>query len=99
MTVQPVAEKYDVPIQVFEELDQMKTHEGEKEFNSRVRNFLNRIEEKEFGEKIVVCSHSDWLAAAAYILPTDSVDLQYKMFQCAEVLEFQVEDGLWKISE
>ena len=99
MTLQPLAEKYQLEIQCFEDLDQMKNHEGEKEFLSRVRNFLTRIEEGEFGSQTMICSHSDWLAAAAQVIPTDSLDLKYKMFQCAEVLEFHIEEGLWKKSE
>ncbi len=97
MTVEPLVEKYNLPLKTLTELDQMRSAEGEKEFNSRVKNFLYRIEQKEFGENILVCSHSDWLSTALQNIPTDALDIQYKMFQCAEFMSFEVEDGLWKI--
>lgn len=96
MTVEPLAEKFLLSLQVFEELDQMRGAEGEAEFKARVRNFLHRVEEKEFGEKVLICTHSDWLSMAVQIVPTESVDLEYKLFQCAEVLTFKIKQGLWE---
>ncbi len=96
MTVQPLAEKRNLNVQVFSELDQMRGAESEADFNTRVRNFLYRVEQQEFGGNLMICSHSDWLAAAAHMIPTDSMDLKHKMFHCAEVLSFSIEEGLWK---
>ena len=99
MTIEPTAERHGHPIQVLEELDQMRGGEGEAEFKARVKNLIHRIESGEFGEKVMVCTHSDWLAMAVQVIPTDALDLEYKMFQCAEVLEFKLEQGLWKLKD
>lgn len=98
MTISPLAQKYQLEITTLEELDQMKNHESETEFTNRVRSLLEKIENQTFSFKsLVLCTHSDWLGVASQIIPTDSLDLKYKMFQCAEVIEFNIIDGLWTI--
>ena len=99
MTIEPLAEKYQLDVRIMEELDQMKGHETESQFISRVTKFCERIQAGEFGSPLLICTHSDWLGAAAQVIPTDSLDIKYKMFQCAESVEFKIEDGLWVIQE
>lgn len=99
MTVEPLAEKYGLNIEVVEDLDQMSRHESEKDFKSRINTLLNKIAEGHWSSKLLLCTHSDWLAMAAQIIATDALNLDYKMFQCAESLEFKIESGLWKVVE
>ena len=48
MTVQPIAERWGFSLSIFEDLDQVRGGEGEIEFHARVKNFIKRVEEKEF---------------------------------------------------
>lgn len=98
MTVQPLAEKYDIEIIQEDDLDQMKGHESEAEFIARVKSFLNRFETPT-NQNILICSHSDWLSVAIQQIPTDALDVKYRMFQCADVMGFKVVDGIWQIQD
>jgi broad specificity phosphatase PhoE len=97
MTVEPLAEKLGIPIEPLDALDQMRRGETEADFVNRVKSFLSELEEEPADSQILLCSHSDWLGVASQIIPTDSLDLKYKMFHCAEVLTFKIEEGLWRL--
>lgn len=98
MTVTPLAEKKSLPILTVDELDQMKSHESEKEFSSRVNSVLEKVANKNWDcQSLLLCTHSDWLAVACELVATDALDLAGKMFQCAELIEFKIKDGLWVI--
>lgn len=97
MTVRPLAQKLGIDIKIYDELDQMKSGESEQKFRARVEGLCKKIEEGAHTENLLVCTHSDWLNTASQIIPTDSLDLKYKMFQCAESVEFEIRNGLWMI--
>jgi broad specificity phosphatase PhoE len=96
MTVQPLAEKLNLPLLTFKDLDQMHAGEGEGQFIARVRHFLDRVQNQEFGQNILICSHSDWLSLAISQIPTDAFELTHHLFHCGEVIGFSIEDGVWK---
>ncbi len=96
-TLTPLANKYKLTIDLYEDLDQMSSDESESGFVSRVRAFIKRIESGEWGDSLILCTHSDWLSIAMQVIPSDALDLKHHMFSCAEVMEFEVKDELWII--
>lgn len=97
MTIAPLSAKRGIPIKTLESLDQMQKVESEQAFQERVGHVLTQIEDKKFSEPLVVCSHSDWLSVATHLLATDELHLQHHIFQCAEYLEFEIVDGIWRL--
>ena len=97
MTVEPLSQKTQHPTIIIDDLDQMMSHESDKEFTSRVRRFIEKLSEHKNEDSVVLCSHSDWLGVAVDVIPTDALNLKHYMFACAEYLHFKVEDGLWTI--
>ena len=99
MTLQPLSEKLELPIKIVSELDQIKSDETELSFSNRVQGILTQIEQQKWTGPLVLCSHSDWLSMALQIIPSDSSDLKYQVFQCCEYLRFQIDDGLWHLKD
>lgn len=95
MTVEPLAKELKLKIQLMESLDQMGNNETESQFIARVKNFLDKIEQYSASSPILVCTHSDWLHVATQKMPTDELDLDHHLFQCAEFMRFEINSGLW----
>lgn len=94
MTVQPLANQLKLDIEIHQDLDQMQNGESETEFLARVKMITEVIPKQQ--QNTLICSHSDWLSAATHIIPTDSLDLKFHRFVCAEYLSFKIENDLWK---
>jgi broad specificity phosphatase PhoE len=97
MTLEPLAKKLGVKIQIEENLDQHRSGEDEEKFIQRVRKVIDQISDGHWSSPILLCSHSDWLSLSTRLIPTDEIELEHHMFQCAEYLHFQIEEGLWKL--
>ena len=95
MTVKPLSQKIGKQIEILEELDQIRSGESESDFRNRVERVLNKVSEEKWPSPTIICTHSDWLGMASQIIPSDASDLKYHLFQCAEVMEFEIRDGVW----
>ena len=94
MTVEPLAHRLGLPIEIHGDLDQMNRLESQGDFKSRITRFLEFLESQ--NQNTLVCSHSDWLTLATHLLPSDSLEVQDHLFQCAEFISFRQDGGLWK---
>ena len=99
MTVGPLALKLKIQLQSWPDLDQQRSDENHEHFARRVRQSLDKVEQS-FGdsERILICSHSDWLTLAVDSMPSAGMDSEDIFFQCAEFRHFLLEDGLWKLT-
>lgn len=95
MTVVPLSQRLNSPIQQIDELDQHGPDETPAEFHARVSSVLDQLKSSRDDSPILLCSHSDWINVACQIIPSDDPDLRHHFFACAEFMEFQIEDGLW----
>lgn len=99
MTLDPLAGQTGVKIETLNELDQMDRNETEKNFSQRVKWVLDRIEKGHWPTPLIACTHSDWLSTAMRLIPSDSSDLKYSMFQCCDYMKFSIEDGIWYLKK
>ncbi len=98
-TIDPIAEKLGVPVQIENALDQRKSIETESEFTQRILTFLDHCAANFSQKNILLCSHSDWLQTAVLSMPSTRADNSiYCFFSCAEFKVLTYKDGLWDIS-
>lgn len=96
MTVTPLSEKLQLAVELAPWLDQRHSHENPREFRSRVQAGLLKLEELARSFSVVLaCSHSDWLALAIELIPSDIPMPETFMFQCAEYVVLEERDGIW----
>ena len=96
MTVTPIANRLGLEIQTMEELDQHLPNEEFADYRKRVQVAANKLEDFSQAEgAILACSHSDWLAQAMELVPSDISNPENIFFQCAEFLVFQIKEGQW----
>lgn len=97
-TVEPLSTKLGIEIQVEPDLDQRKSIESHQEFVKRVDAYINQLIENFSEQKLLICTHSDWLQIAILNLEDHLEDpAAHCLFSCAEhkVLEFK--DHRWSI--
>lgn len=99
MTLEPLSKHLNIPIEVVDLLDQHHSKEDERSFRARVQKIIDSLSEEKWPSPVLLCSHSDWLSLATQLIPTDELDLDLHMFQCAEYLGFEIVDGIWKLKK
>ncbi len=85
--------------QVLKELDERFAHESASEFERRVQHFLNRLDEpiRLKHRAILICSHLDWLEAAALFLSSDDTDLgRSEAWGPGHARHYRWQDGIWR---
>ncbi len=97
MTLEPLSQYLKLPLLIEEQLDQHHADESENDFKNRIKQVINNLEKGKWEAPVLLCSHSDWLSLATQFIPTDELNLEFYMFQCAEYLHFKIEEGLWKL--
>ncbi len=98
-TVQPLADKLGVPVQIENSLDQRKSIETQSEFNQRILQTLDECVTKYPGKNVLLCSHSDWLQTAILTMPSTRADNAiHCFFSCAEFKVITLKDGLWDVT-
>ena len=98
MTIQPLAEKLNLKIETFPQLDQQLSSESREDFLKRVTHSLSSITGNLPSDAVcILCSHSDWLSTAVELMPTQDGESQSLIFHCANYKTFSVKDGLWQL--
>jgi broad specificity phosphatase PhoE len=97
-TAEPLCERLEKPLQIFNELDQRKSIETENEFTNRVLSFLKDCTEKFANKNILLCSHSDWLQTALMNLPLPlEKAVAQSFFSCGEYRTLIFENKTWDL--
>lgn len=84
---------------VLPELDERRAHESAAEFENRVQHFLTQVDEqlRLKHRAILICSHLDWLEAAALFLSSDDTDLaRGEPWTPGHCRHYQWQDGIWR---
>ncbi len=95
MTIAPLSAQLSCPVQVMMQLDQQLSIENNGEFKKRVQKLIHHLEEHNQDNHVLICSHSDWLSVATEILENKNEDFYGHLFQCAEYIAYDFEEGLW----
>ncbi|MES2855776.1 MAG: phosphoglycerate mutase family protein [Bdellovibrionota bacterium] len=92
-TLQILSDSVGLPVIVDENLDERKNSETIQEFETRVKAVFERVSKLESASTVFLCSHLDWLEAAATVWPTD-LNQSSHSWGAGEYLIFKVEDGI-----
>ena len=98
-TLAPLAQKLALPIETLSELDQMRDIETPQDFIQRVQKFIDSLP-KTTSTTWLVCSHSDWLQQAVFLLANDTqLFAPYSFFSCAEFKTFAYIENEWRYQD
>lgn len=92
-----------VPVTVDERLDERRQNESGRDFEARVRSFLDDLTpEGTMPRKhegcVMICSHLDWLELALVLLPSTLSETEMTAsWSNAEYRIFRYNDGLWNL--
>ncbi len=108
-TLKSYAEATGQSIAINRELDERARDESVQDFETRVKNFCQKItkwaegvndsnERSEAAPRArVVCSHLDWLEAIALFLPSDDNDLERcEPWTPMAIRVYRFQDGVWR---
>ena len=95
-TVKPLGASELIQPEIEPRLDERRQNETSREFEGRVRDYLNDIT-KGHESCIYLCTHHDWLEAAILAMPHDLPELESSRgFSTAEYRVFEVIEGLFQ---
>lgn len=102
-TLAELAMALELPVTIENRLDERHQNESAREFEDRVRSFLEEITSDEAAENrekcIAICSHLDWLELAIVLLPSTLSENEIAdSWSNAEYRIFRYVDGLWKLT-
>ncbi len=98
-TLQPLAQKTGIQLQIMNELDEKTSSEHAEVFSKRVKRWVDQFEKPQQPPLgvVYVVSHLDWLMESMIHIHSDT-NLNTPIFQNwapAQGLEFEVIDKLW----
>lgn len=87
-TIEPLSHHLAQSVHISNDLDQMKQSETSHDFALRVQKVLSALP-KTSSETWLLCSHSDWLQQAVFLLASEKQNFApYSFFSCAEYKVF-----------
>lgn len=97
-TVEPLAARLGLTVQIELALDQQKSIETQGEFTRRVMEALSQVPQAHAGKTVLLCTHSDWLQTAVLAMPSPRTDNAiHCFFSCGEFKSLTFKDGSWEI--
>jgi broad specificity phosphatase PhoE len=101
-TLTPLAQAFQINLQVMPELNERQSEESTAQFGQRVKRFFNQFDAHCTQSGVLyLCSHLDWIEEAMIASPSqeDLLSPLYQSWATAQFLEFDVHDGLWFVRQ
>lgn len=98
-TLEKIAEKLDLEVQVISELNERQASETRDQFERRIKQALLKLEG--LSGVVYFVTHLDWIEEALVKIQsdTDLLDSQYQYWPPAQSMEFEIHDGLWSLKK